>query len=57
MFLDDMLAVLQDFKKQYPHRNIEVRGELQIVADKEKAHEQHAIICPPILKKDETQSN
>jgi hypothetical protein len=57
MFLDDMIAVLQQFRTQYPHRNIEIRGELQVVADKEKEHEQHLISCPPIIKKDETQSN
>lgn len=30
MFIDDLLDFLMKYKQAYPHRNIEIRGELDL---------------------------
>lgn len=54
MFIDDMIAVLQEFRKKYPHRHIEVRGELLAKAKDGEPHECLNLVCPPIEKNDKT---
>jgi hypothetical protein len=52
MFLDDMISVLRQYKEQYPHRNIEIRGELQVKIQDGEPHECFRVVCPPIAKDD-----
>lgn len=30
MFIDDLVEMLQQYRASYPHRNIEVRGEMTV---------------------------